>query len=42
MKVQNNAKPSSILGGEVTRYLLKKCKEETEYTEVLFGSIEGI
>ena len=28
MKVQDNAKLSSILGGEVTRYLLKKCKEE--------------
>ena len=28
MKVQTNAKLSSILGGEVTRYLLKKCKEE--------------
>ena len=33
MKVQNNAKLSSILGGdfvggEVARYLLKKCKEE--------------
>ena len=33
MKVQNNAKRSSIFdgdfaGGEVTRYLLKKCKEE--------------
>ena len=28
MKVQNNAKLSSNRGGEVTRYLLKKSKEE--------------